>query len=107
MNLIPQAESYFEGCHLQKPLPAKVQELLTPEGFNDFVQTIYQATTWPETQCYEYAENYFQYIFGYPRYDSYNSYKSSFWQIMRRKSESKKDRYLPMFPDYDEHSGAA
>lgn len=106
MNLIPQAESYFEGCHLQKPLPAKVQELLTPEGFNEFVQCIYQQSEWKETKCYEYAENYFQYIFGYPRYDSYNSYKSSFHQIMSRRNHERKERVLPMFPDYDEHSAA-
>lgn len=106
MNLIKQAEDFFEGCHLQKPLPPKVQELLTPEGFNDFVQVIYHNGEWPETTCYEYAEHYFQYIFGYARYDSYNSYKSSYWQIDRRKKQKKQARHLPMFPDYDEHSAA-
>ena len=106
MDLIPEAETFFEGQCLKQPLPGKVQELLTPEGFNSFIQTIYHSTNWPETQCYQYAEHYFQYIFGYRRYDSYNSYKSSFWQIMRRKTHHKKSRDLPLFPNYDEITAA-
>ena len=105
MKLLPQAEEYFEGCHLQASLPERVQALLTPEGFNDFVQHIYQNSDMVETKCYQYAEDYFFHIFGCQRYEDYNSYKSSFHQIMSRKRELNKPKLLPMFPDYDEYSG--
>lgn len=70
--------------NLPEPYPLIVLDMLSPEGFNSFVQTIYQKSGLTEAECYLIAEEFFKFCFGKERYGEYNNYKSSYWQIRNR-----------------------
>lgn len=101
LNISPPAQEFFEGCDLNMIYPEKVRAMLTPDGFNELVQYIYQHSEKVETRCYEEAEEIFERFYGYRRYEDYNSYKSSYHQIKSRaRKKNLVPEELPMFPDY-------
>lgn len=101
MTISPPAKEFFEGVDLNFVYDDKIRAMLTPEGFNEVVQYIYQKSLDYEHQCYEEAETIFENFYGYRRYEDYNSYKSSYHQIKtREKKKNTEPERLPMFPDY-------
>lgn len=103
LTISPPARKFFEGIDLNHVYDEKVLALLTPEGFNDAVQFVFQnsETRKFEKDCYEEVEVIFEHWFGYRRYEDYNSYKSSYHQIKsRQKKKNRSPERLPIFPDY-------
>ena len=100
VELTEEAVIYFNGEHQKDPLPEKIQALLTPHGFNEYVQHIYQNSNKLEIECYNIAEDYFHHVFGKKRYEDYNSYKSSYHQVRTKMMKAFRERETPLFPEY-------
>lgn len=99
-----EATDFFKGGLPPSPYPTELMSLLHPKVFNDFVQHIYHSAEPKkvETRCYEEAEAVFKKFFGRRRYEDYNSYKSSFHQIMTRRRQIARAKQIQMFPELEQ-----